>query len=83
MKYGILANETTVILVNAVGSTLFLGYFIVFWMFTVNTSTIYRQFFGALVVLGLTLSYTNYYEVNREEAIEVVGEPIIKIKNVL
>lgn len=73
LKYGILANETTVILVNSVGSTLFLGYFVVFWMFTVNTSSIYRQFFGALLVLGLTLSYTDYYEANRAEAIEVVG----------
>lgn len=74
LKYGILADETTVILVNAVGSTLFLGYFIVFWMFTVNTSTIYRQFFGALLVLGMTLAYTDYYEINRTEAIEVVGK---------
>lgn len=74
LKYGILADETTVILVNTVGSTLFLGYFVVFWMFTVNTSAIYRQFFGALLVLGLTLSYTDYYEVNHTKAVEVVGK---------
>lgn len=77
MKYGILANETTVILVNTVGATLFLGYFVVFWMFTVNTGAIYRQFFGAILVLGLTLSYTDYYEVNRAAAIEVVGKLIM------
>lgn len=74
LKYGILANETTVILVNAVGSTLFLCYFIVFWMFSVNTSAIYRQFFSAILVLGLVLSYTEYFEENRAEAIEVVGK---------
>lgn len=74
LKYGILANETTVILVNAVGSTLFFCYFIVFWMFSVNTSAIYRQFFSAILVLGLVLSYTEYFEENRAEAIEVVGK---------
>ncbi|XP_031623750.1 sugar transporter SWEET1 isoform X2 [Contarinia nasturtii] len=73
LKYGTLANEMTVVLVNAVGATLFFSYFIVFWMFTVNTGAIYRQFFGAILVLGLVLSYTNYYQENRNEAIEVVG----------
>lgn len=74
LKYGILANETTVVFVNCVGSTLYFSYFIVFWMFTVNTGPIYRQFFGALLVLGLTLSYTDYYEIDRSEAVEIVGE---------
>lgn len=74
LKYGILASETTVIFVNCVGSALFFSYFIVFWMFTVNTAPIYRQFFGAILVLGLTFSYTDYYEINRSEALEVVGK---------
>ncbi|XP_055294908.1 sugar transporter SWEET1 isoform X2 [Sitodiplosis mosellana] len=73
LKYGILANEKTVILVNTVGATLFFSYFIVFWMFSVSSSALYRQFFGAILVLGFVLSYTEYYEENRAEAIEVVG----------
>lgn len=80
LKYGILANETTVILVNTVGATMFFCYFVVFWMFTVNSGPIYRQFFGAILVLGLTLSYTDYYEINTDEAIKVVGKKK-KIKN--
>lgn len=74
LKYGTLANETTVILVNTVGATLYLSYFIIFWMFTINTRAIYRQFFSAILALGLVLSYTGYYEENRAAAIEVVGE---------
>lgn len=66
------------ILVNTVGSTLFLSYFVVFWMFTVNTSVIYRQFFGALLVLGLTLSYTDYYEIDHAKAVEIVGKCLKK-----
>lgn len=73
MKYGFLSNEKAVILVNSVGATLFFVYFIIFWMFTVNTRTIYRQFFAAILVLGLTLTYTELYEMNRAEAIEITG----------
>lgn len=49
-------------------------------MFTVNTGAIYRQFFGAILVLGLVLSYTDYYQENRAEAIEVVGKTIIELE---
>lgn len=64
----------TVVLVNVIGACLFFIYFVIFWLFTINTSAIYRQFFGCLVVLGLTLSYTDYYAIDRTEAVEVVGE---------
>lgn len=64
----------TVVLVNIIGACLFFIYFVIFWLFTVNTSAIYRQFFGCLVVLGLTLSYTDYYAIDQSEAVEVVGE---------
>lgn len=74
LKYGVLANEVTVVLVNAVGAILFFIYFVIFWLFTVNTSAIYRQFFACITILGLTLSYTDYYEIDRKEAVEVVGE---------
>lgn len=52
-------------------------------MFTINTSAIYRQFFGSLVVLGLTLSYSDYYAVNQSEAVEVVGKMEIPDSDVL
>lgn len=74
LKYGTLANEKTVIFVNTVGAALFFSYFLVFWMFTVSTRALYRQFFTAILVLGLVLSYTEYFEENRAEAIEVVGK---------
>lgn len=74
LKYGFLANEEAVIIVNSVGTTLFLAYSIVFWQYANNIQTIYRQFFIALVVLCLTFTYTEWYEVNRAEAIEVVGK---------
>lgn len=52
-------------------------------MFSVNTSSIYRQFFGAILVLGLVLSYTEYFEENRAEAIEIVGMFSIKKLTIL
>lgn len=74
LKYGFLANEEAVIIVNSVGTTLFLAYSIVFWQYANNIRTIYRQFFIALLVLCLTFTYTEWYEVNRAETIEVVGK---------
>lgn len=74
LRYGFLANEEAVIIVNTVGSTLFLAYSVVFWMYASNIRTIYRQFFLALVVMCVTFTYTDWYEVNRSEAIEVVGK---------
>lgn len=74
LKYGFLANEKAVIIVNIIGSTLFFSYSVVFWLFTLNPRTVYRQFFASILVLGLTLTYTEWYEVNRAESIEVIGK---------
>lgn len=74
-----MANEEAVIIVNTVGSTLFLAYSLVFWMYASNIRTIYRQFFLALVVLCVTFTYTDWYEVNRSEAIEVVGKNLPRV----
>lgn len=78
LKYGFLANEEAVIIVNSVGTTLFLAYSLVFWQYANNIRTIYQQFFLALLVLCLTFTYTEWYEVNRTEAIEVVGKTFQK-----
>lgn len=68
-------------MVNTVGSTLFFMYFVIFWMFTINARILYRQFFAAILVLGLTLSYTEWYQMNRDDAIKVMGEAIVTIIN--
>lgn len=74
LKYGFLANEEAVIIVNTVGTTLFLAYSLVFWKYASNIRMTYQQFFTALMVLCLTFTYTEWYEVNRAEAIKVVGK---------
>lgn len=48
-------------------------------MFTINTRMLYRQFFAAILVLGLTLSYTEWYQMNRDDAIKVMGKAILTI----
>lgn len=48
-------------------------------MFTINTRTLYRQFFAAILVLGLTLSYTDWYQINKDDTIKVMGETIVTI----
>lgn len=74
LKYGFLANEKAVILVNSIGATLFFGYVLIYWMFTINKRATLRQFFCALLVLGTTIGYTQFYEEDRSEAVEVTGE---------
>lgn len=74
LKYGFLANENLLIFVNSIGATLFMCYVIVFWRFTINKRSTCRQLFSVLLVLSITITYTEWYEVNRTEAIEVIGE---------
>lgn len=76
LKYGFLAKENPLILVNSIGATLFLCYVIVFWRFTINKRSTCRQLFSVVLVLGVTITYTEWYEMNRTEAIEVMGESI-------
>lgn len=74
LKYGFLANENLLVLVNSIGATLFMCYVIVFWRFTINKRSTCRQLFSVLLVLSITITYTEWYEMNRAKAIEVIGE---------
>lgn len=84
LKYGLLAKENLLILVNTIGATLFLCYVVVFWRFAINKRSTCQQLFSVVMVLGITILYTEMYEINRAEAIEVMGEltlcPSVELK---
>lgn len=73
LKYAILSDEKAVIIVNSIGATLFFLYVLVFWVYTINKRAVCRQLLCVFVVLGLTIAYTQWYEKDKAEAIDVVG----------
>lgn len=73
LKYAVLSEEKAVIIVNSIGATLFFIYVLVFWVYTINKRAICRQLLCVFLVLGLTIAYTQWYEKDTKEAIEVVG----------
>lgn len=73
LKYGVLAKENAVILVNTIGTTLFLLYVMIYWVFTLNKKVALRQFVLAVAILLGAVSYTEFYEEDRQEALDVMG----------
>lgn len=73
LKYGVLAQESLVILVNIIGTTLFLLYVVIYWMFTINKKSTTRQLTFALTILLGSIYYTQIYEENPRKALEVMG----------
>lgn len=68
-----LAKENAVILVNTIGTTLFLLYVMIYWVFTLNKKVALRQFVLAVAILLGAVSYTEFYEEDRQEALDVMG----------
>lgn len=59
LKYGLLTNENSIVLVNSIGAVLFFIYTIIYYIFTVNKTSMLRQvFLTMLVILGVII-YTN------------------------
>lgn len=73
LRYGVLTNEQSIVLVNIIGSTLFLIYTLVYYVFTVNKRAFIKQFGFALTVLISVIWYTNRLEDQREQMIHVTG----------
>jgi len=72
LTYGKLTNERSVVIVNTVGSILFLSYTVVYYVFTVSKSSFLKQFFMSLLTLLLTIVYVQY-EDDIDKAIQVMG----------
>lgn len=72
LTYGKLTNETSVVIVNTIGSMLFLLYTVVYYVFTVSKSSFLKQFFMALVSLLLTVAYVQY-ETDIDKATQMMG----------
>ncbi|XP_019870119.1 sugar transporter SWEET1 [Aethina tumida] len=57
LRYGFLIEDRSIILVNTVGSALFVGYVVVFYIYSVKTEFIVRQILVCGLFLLLTLLY--------------------------
>lgn len=72
LNYGRLNNDHSVTLVNVIGSTLFLCYTVVYYVFTVNKTTLLKQFSMAWFVLLMSIAYIQY-EDDHEQAVQATG----------
>lgn len=57
LKYGLLTDENSVIVVNFIGTCLFTTYVIVFFVFTTNKKLLFRQVTIVVLVLITVLFY--------------------------
>lgn len=60
------------ILVNTIGATLQLAYIITFYVYTINKTSVLRQFLATLLLIVTTLVYAEY-EKNAEKVVKVMG----------
>ncbi|CAG9834838.1 unnamed protein product [Diabrotica balteata] len=55
LRYGFLINDSSIILVNTVGATLFFAYVLTFYLYSINKTAIVRQFLGCFFFLVIIL----------------------------
>ncbi|CAD7013853.1 unnamed protein product [Ceratitis capitata] len=67
LRYGLLTDEHSVVLVNIIGSFLFLCYTLVYYIFSVNKKSYLRQFGIVLCMLLGVWYYTNSIELEAEK----------------
>ncbi|XP_011209738.1 sugar transporter SWEET1 [Bactrocera dorsalis] len=72
LRYGMLTDERSVILVNIIGSFLFLCYTMIYYIFSVNKKSYMRQFGIVLCILFSVWYYTNLVETEAEK-IRIMG----------
>ncbi|XP_049295301.1 sugar transporter SWEET1 [Anopheles funestus] len=72
LKYGVLTEESTLILVNFIGSALFFSYTVVFFIFCVNKREVVRQM---MLISCIILSATLYtmFESDVEKSVRIIG----------
>ncbi|XP_068143792.1 sugar transporter SWEET1 isoform X1 [Drosophila tropicalis] len=73
LRYGVLTNEQSVVLVNVIGATLFLGYILTFYVFTVNKRCYVKQFAFVLLILIGVIWYTNRLTAQPKQMIQITG----------
>ncbi|EDW02266.1 sugar transporter SWEET1 [Drosophila grimshawi] len=73
LRYGVLTNEQSIVMVNMIGSTLFLVYTLIYYVFTINKRTYVKQFAVVLFVLIAVIVYTNRLQDDPAEMIHITG----------
>ncbi|SPP75153.1 sugar transporter SWEET1 [Drosophila guanche] len=73
LRYGVLTEEQSIVLVNVIGSTLFLIYTLIYYVFTINKRAFVKQFAFVLAVLIGVIIYTNRLEDQRNQMIHITG----------
>lgn len=73
LRYAFLTREQSVILVNTIGATLQLAYIVTFYVYTINKTSVMRQFLATLLLIITSLVYAEY-EKNAEKVVKVMGK---------
>lgn len=74
LRYGILTNEQSIVMVNIIGATLFLIYTLVYYVFTVNKRSYVKQFAVVLTLLIGVVVFTNNLQDEPQKMIHITGE---------
>lgn len=74
LRYGILTNEQSIVMVNIIGATLFLIYTLVYYVFTVNKRAYVKQFAVVLTLLIGVVVFTNNLQGEPQKMIHITGE---------
>ncbi|KAH8394771.1 hypothetical protein KR222_005151, partial [Zaprionus bogoriensis] len=73
LRYGVLTNEQSIVMVNIIGSTLFLVYTLVYYVFTVNKRSYVKQFAIVLALLVGVIVFTNSLHDEPQRMIHITG----------
>lgn len=79
LRYGVLTNETTLMLVNGIGVFLFSLYCISYFLFTVNKRRMSHQLLLVILMISFAIFYSKFEE-NDVEASRLIGMRILSQK---
>nr|CAH7742714.1 unnamed protein product [Callosobruchus chinensis] len=59
LRYGFLINDTSLILVNTIGATLFFSYVVTFYLYSVRRGAVMQQLMFCMLLLSMVLLYVH------------------------
>ncbi|VEN61002.1 unnamed protein product [Callosobruchus maculatus] len=59
LRYGFLIDDTSLILVNTIGATLFFSYVVTFYLYSIRRGTVMQQFMFCMLLMSMVLFYVH------------------------
>lgn len=76
LNYGVLINDHTLMLVNIVGSMLFLSYCFVFFIFAAIKRVVVRLLAISFIIVLCLVYYTQVYDRDLNHSVRIMGKCI-------